>query len=122
MGVNREFHYRLASEKTWHEVGHHLVPKDEWNDVLENPGPRSVIVEGKRPNSQAGIVKVKVEPSNEIEFGIFIEINDHYELSPNPGASSDIDNLRDILTEYWNESMQHARRISKKIACLGDDL
>jgi hypothetical protein len=122
MGINWRFRSRLASEKTWHAVGHRLAPKDDWNDVLDSPGTLSLVIEGKRPDKRSGHIRVTVQPSQEIDFGISIEINDHYELSSNSSALSSTNTLIDILSENWNASMQRAQMIFEKIARLGDTL
>jgi hypothetical protein len=114
MGINRQFHYPLASEKTWHAVGHHLAPKDEWRDVLGDPGTLSLVVEGKRPDERSGYIRVTVQPSNRINFGISVEINDHYELSSDSKTGSNTDMVIGILAEHWNESRERAHRIAEK--------
>lgn len=122
VGINRQFHYRLASEETWHAVGHHLAPKDEWIDLLDSPGTKQLVIEGQRPDERLGYIRVLVEPSNKVEFGIHLEINDHYDLSSSSSASSSTNTLVEILFQKWNESMQRAYTISEKIAKLGDKL
>jgi hypothetical protein len=59
MGINRDFHYRLQSVEAWHSVGHQLVPKKYWEGLLENPGMRSLTVEGKRPDGYPDIFRLK---------------------------------------------------------------
>jgi hypothetical protein len=119
MGFNRDFHYRLESEQLLHDIGHRLAPKKDW-DMLQKPGMLSLTVQGARPDSLPGFILVKVEPSTMVEPGLFIEVNDHYELkSPDkniPGTSV----AAQILSEQWNQSMQRSLTIANKIASLGE--
>jgi hypothetical protein len=119
MGLNRDFHYSLQSEQVWHSVGHRLVPKQDWEDVLETPGMRSLIVEGKRPDHLDGYIQVKVEPSQQVEYGVFVNVNDHYELKSSDTALAGTDKAIQILTERWAESMQRSLTIAQKVASLG---
>ncbi len=48
MGLNTEFHFRVPSERYWHDVGDRLAPKPDWVNILNNPGMRSLIMEGQR--------------------------------------------------------------------------
>lgn len=120
MGLNRDFQYRLQSEDVWHNVGHRLVPKQDWESVLERPGMASLTVQGMRPDDLKGYIRVKVEPSVEVEYGLYVEINDHYELKPNAETSSAAHEAMRILSERWKESMQRSLTIASKIASLGE--
>lgn len=119
LGINRDFHYRLESKGVWHTVGDRLAPKQDWEEVLGNPGMKSLVIEGKRPDNLAGYIQVKVGPSNRVEFGVYVEINDHYQLSPASETSASASETIDILSEHWAESMQRSLGISQKIADLG---
>ena len=120
LGINWEFHYRLTSEKIWHQVGHQLAPKDVWKDLLNAPGTRSLVIEGERSDGRSGYIRAKVEPSSKIEYGVNIEVNDHYDLEGDSKSASRTDRLIEILSENWNESMRRAHEIAEKIAGLGD--
>ncbi len=120
MGINRDFHYRLESEETWHKVGHRLAPKEDWKETLSNPGMRSVIMEGQRPDSLDGYIRVKVEPSNRVQFGVYVEVNDHYELFSVSDTPRGTSRAIDILSKQWSESMERGLAIAQEIANLGE--
>jgi hypothetical protein len=120
LGINRNFHYRLESESAWHAVGHRLVPKQDWKEVLLNPGMLTLVVEGKRPDNLEGYIRVKVEPSAKVTSGVYIEVNDHYAL---PSASESPSSTREalaIVSEQWTRSMQQGLQIAEKIVSLGE--
>jgi hypothetical protein len=118
MGINRDFHYRLESEKVWDAVGNRLAPKQNWENILGKPGMLSLTMEGKRPDNQDGYIRVTVEPSPQVAFGVYVRVNDHYQLSSDsetlPGTSKAVD----ILTGQWSESMQRGLEIAQKIVSL----
>lgn len=118
MGLNREFHYQLRSEDAWHSVGHRLVPKADWKDLLENPGMKSLIVEGVRPDDLKGYIRVKVEPSTQISYGVYVEVNDHYDLRRSEKTISEASEAMQILSERWSDSMKRSAAIAQKIASL----
>lgn len=120
IGINRDFHYGLASESAWHTVGHRLVPKQDWEDVLSSPGMRTLTVEGQRPDKLEGYIRVKVEPSTRVSFGVYTEINDHYVL---PSANKSPASAREaiaIISEQWNQSMKRGLQIAEKVVSLGE--
>jgi hypothetical protein len=84
LGMNRYFHFRYADITTWHGIGDSLAPKEKWDDALHLPGMRSLTMEGARPDGYLGYVWVKIEPSNFINPGVFVEYNDHYFLQESP--------------------------------------
>jgi len=57
MGLNRDLHFQMPSEKSWHKVGHRLAPKEPWNEVLKNPGMRSLTNKGDRPDKFHGFMR-----------------------------------------------------------------
>jgi hypothetical protein len=79
-GLNSAHHFKTDAADDWHRIGHHYAPKESWKDVLENPGMRVLLMEGKRPNSKSKYVWVRLEPSLSLEFGVDISVNEHFEL------------------------------------------
>jgi hypothetical protein len=121
MGLNCEFHYQLRSEDAWHSVGHRLVPKADWKDLLEKPGMKSLIVEGVRPDDLKGYIRVKVEPSTRVSYGVYVEVNDHYDLRQSDDTISGASEAMRILSERWSDSMKRSVSIAQKIASLGSE-
>jgi len=119
MGINHDFHIRLESEKSWNEVGHRLAPKEDWEDLLEDPGMLSLTMKGKRTDDFDGHLQVRVEPSTRLTYGVFIEVNDHYQLVEPSAPPAGANEISGILTEKWSESMERSLRIAQKIAGLG---
>lgn len=122
MGINRDFHFDLASEETWHALGHRLVPKGDWNPLLKNPGMEALVVKGIRPDAFEGYIRVTVQPSGRIKYGVFIEVNDHYVLTRDEKEVDGSDKARLILSERWSESMQRGSEIAQAIAKLGENV
>ena len=104
MGLNRDFHYGLQSEAAWHGVGHRLAPKQDWEDVLEEPGMSSLTMQGKRPDHLEGYIRVKVEPSAQVKYGVYVNVNDHYQLKSGDETSAGTREAMGILT---NLTMSH---------------
>ncbi len=107
MGLNRDFHFRTLSEEDWHAFGHRLTPKELWAKVLKKPGMRSLTMEGTRPDSYKGYIRIRVEPSVRIHLGIFINVNDHYEVNDVTSARG-CDEIVDILEREWESSLERA--------------
>lgn len=89
-GLNSDQHISMSSEADWHRVGHYFAPKDSWHKLLENPGLQSLVITGKRSDVEAKHVMVKVEPSTKVKHGVYINVNQHYDLEDenNPGGGN----------------------------------
>lgn len=120
LGINQSFHFLLGSEEKWHQVGHKLAPKDLWNSILAKPGMESLTIQGVRPDKYEGYINVKVEPSRRHRPGVFIEINDHYQLATTEEIQPGTDTLLSILNSNWQESMERGNTISQSILGVGD--
>lgn len=121
MGVNRNFVYNLHSEDDWNSLGHRLTPKEDWNKILDSPGMRAVIIEGKRPDNYEGYIQVTVQPvrNEEVEFGVFIGVNDHFVLAEEnrPDKAQEI---VEILSQSWTNSMERGLKIAEKVVRFGE--
>lgn len=114
LGINCDFHFPIGSEQDWHAVGDRLAPKEMWRGILEKPGMKSLSMEGHRPNQFIGKITVKVEPSQKIEYGVYININDHYEIKDQE-TSMGCEEIIDILESSWDESIAGSEEIAKRI-------
>jgi len=114
MGINCDYHFSTGSEERWHSLGHRLSPKEIWNKILEKPGMRSLSIEGIRPDQHMGKILVRIEPSRRIQHGVFITVNDHYEIQE-ADSTLGCDNIIDILAESWDLSVARSYGIASKI-------
>src|SRR5438552_13627864 len=96
-GINRHMHFRMPSEEAWHRVGHQLVPKEAWEGLLDKPGTRSLVVEGKRRESSARYLRITLEPSLQIQPGVYIGTNEHFEIS----EKEPLTKLLEVFSAEW---------------------
>ncbi len=120
VGINRDFHYRLESEDLVNSIGNRLAPKQDWEDLLSEPGMLSLAMRGNRTDNLDGYIHVKVEPSALEKPGVFVAVNDHYQLKSGEGLLSKTGDATRIIADQWKVSMDRALRISQKIAGLGE--
>ncbi len=122
IGLNRAAHFDLGSVERWHRVGHALAPKAGiWDDILENPGTRRLAIVGER-KGRPGNVNVAVEPSNVVDNGLFVEVNDHFVAPDGVGAGSDW--AAGVIAEEWSAHEEHAARVFDRMMSIGalDDI
>lgn len=115
VGLNRQYHYRMEDEDSWHGLGFRLVPRKNWEGVLETPGMEHVRVLGARPDSERpGMVRVTVQPSVKINPGVYMEVNDHFELDGDDEASK-LKYLLELLKDEWEVSMKRSQEIADHV-------
>jgi hypothetical protein len=108
LGINYNAHYRIKSEKEWHEFGDKITPKEIWYHVLEKPGMSAVTIEGDLDRDGfKGHTKVKVEPSKKFHPGVFFDINDHYEVE-DQAKSLGGKEIINILKQIWKKSIDRS--------------
>jgi hypothetical protein len=106
LGINRVMHFKMDSREKWHAFGHMIAPKEVWQGVMGQPGLRSLTMEDPR-NDPMGLTRVRIEPSQRIDPGIFIEVNNHYEIKDN-----NIQNMLNILKGSSKEVLLKAESIA----------
>jgi hypothetical protein len=103
MGLNKDVHYRVESEEVWHAIGHKLAPPSNWDPVLKQPGLRSLLIEGARDDDSKGYIHIKVEPSARVHPGLYVGVNDHYEIT-DPAPAEGASRILKILGEQWSNA------------------
>jgi hypothetical protein len=103
MGLNKDVHYRMDSEEAWHAIGHKLAPPSNWDSVLKQPGMRSLLVEGVRDDGLKSYIHVKMEPSTRIHPGLYVGVNDHYEIT-DPTPAEGASRILKILDDQWGNA------------------
>lgn len=101
LGLNFDRHYRVSDEAAWHEIGQRLASPEHWTPALQQPGMRSLTMEGTRPDGKRGAIRVRVEPSVQIRFGVYVNLNDHYELSAPDQTVVSADAAVTTIRDQW---------------------
>lgn len=114
MGINRNVHFEMPSLGSWDNVGANLVPRDFWSEFLEEPGMRSLTVEARRDDELPGYIRVKVEPSNKFEPGVFIQVN-HHLGHIEPTADAPNEKVVGALESAWESCQQRASEIVERV-------
>ncbi|MGA1826418.1 MAG: hypothetical protein ACMUIP_17325 [bacterium] len=111
VGINAEMHFRMRSTEEWHGFGDLLAPKLIWNEILDKPGMRSLVMEESvRQDGLKGYVRVMIEPSNKVQPGVCFKINDHYEVKDIKTAMGS-DEIIEIFEQSWDKSLKRATNI-----------
>lgn len=102
MGINSAMHFPMPSEAELHALGDRLAPKDAWT-FFKQPRLRTLIMEqNPRPDDEAGYVRVKIEPSVRVPMGVYLQINEHFEVKQGTEVIG-CDLMMKILETRWAE-------------------
>jgi hypothetical protein len=135
MGINRQVHFRTEFER-YHTIGDALTPKDLWDGILHLPGMLNLGITGVRDDGYGGAVNVQVQPSTAVRPGVFVSVNDHYNLTyaetpADRGTTTELEEINlqrspdkipiavKILTEGFSASRSKAQAIIDRVASLG---
>jgi hypothetical protein len=114
MGINNSMHFRMKTLEDWHAIGHKLAPKDPWNGVISNPGMLRVEMQEPRETGPRGYLRVRVEPSNKCQPGIYINTNEHFVVGDDKSVKG-CDELINIISENWVRFKNRALEIGARI-------
>jgi hypothetical protein len=136
MGINRAAHFDAGSFEVRDCVGTRLAPKDAWGawgkDIEASPldpkeargGMISIVMQQSvRPDGHKGHVQARVEPSTRIanSTGIFVDVNDHFELRGPEQAVQDASSAVAVLESNWEASLQRSAMIIDQIMALTEE-
>jgi hypothetical protein len=114
MGLNRHMHIPVRDHEEWHRLGDMWAPKEAWTGILSGgrsgglPGVRSLTMEGLREGSSAQFLRVTVAPSEQVEPGIQLSTNEHYEQA----KEDSVGGLMRIIEGSWAEAQDFALQVA----------
>lgn len=98
MGINIRGDYEFESKTSWDQISELLGPKEPWTDILGETDLSSFARKGGNPWDKDGYIRIRVEPSNKFDFGIFVDINNHFNLE-----NKETSQMVEILHDKWEE-------------------
>jgi len=129
MGINRRVHFSVGDEATRNRIGQMLAPQEVWGEwgrslaEMKNEKHGGMIsltmAQENLDDREAGRIRAKVEPSTLIKdnSGIFVEVNDHYEVSDKK-SSDGAARLTGLLGRQFDDSIKRSEWIIDQIMAL----
>ena len=126
MGINRLVHFSIGDEATRNRIGKVLAPHEPWGEWAQKiegrsakmrGGMRSLVMEQRDlDDRKKGYIRAKAEPSTLIksEAGIFMEVNDHYEVE-DPAQNQGCEELIELLEQKFDASVRRSEWIIDQI-------
>ena len=106
LGINWDMHFRKKNQEECNQIGDRLAPKVPWDEILENPELSSLSMQSQgRPDQFKGKITFKVEPSTRIDSGVFVSLNDHFEVG-DPKSIVGCKEIIEILLSSWVSSKE----------------
>ena len=115
-GINPAAHYQLESVEYWHKIGHTLAPKDLiWNDLFVKPGLKNLTIQSKAKPDDLNERNITVEPSGRFSPGLFIQVNNHFGLTPEKSEIGSASLIKDLIKTQWAEATNEVNRVAAAI-------
>jgi hypothetical protein len=128
-GINYQANFRVPNEKSLHDLGDRLAPKEpwgEWGRMLSEPnksarnpstrqgGLRRIMMEQSvRPDGKNGLISMQLEPINN-PHGIVMLVNDHYAVEENE-LSAGSGPLLSLIKDEFDTSINRAKWMMEQI-------
>jgi hypothetical protein len=99
-GINRMMHFKLESREKIDAFGDMIAPKEIWKDLMHDPGVATLVMVDPKEKAKR-ITQITVQRSNRLELGVFIAVNNHFEIEDKTAKT-----LINILKEFWQDSIK----------------
>lgn len=104
MGINRTAHFPLPADG-WTRIRSAVAPADRWSTLADASDLTSLTVQAERADSaDPGYIRVTVEPSQRIDQGVFLAVNDHHDLTRGDDVKEAAPVL-DVLDQGWTKAL-----------------
>jgi hypothetical protein len=127
LGINRSVHFSVGSAQERDRIGKLIAPQGPWgewgvgfssDDPAQLGGLQTMTMINKKVSDrEAGWIQARIEPSQAIgkgETGIFMEINDHYQIRDTTDAVV----VMGLLQERFDTSIANSDKIIDQIMSL----
>lgn len=134
VGINRDVHFDCGSIDKRNHIGDVLAPKECWGDFLTADdqrlgGVRVLTVEQSIPkhnrmyrlDGKPGWIRVQVEPSLRIPSGVYVQVNDHFDLTVDAGPS-DGRAAAELISSQWVQSLKRSDGLVDRVMELADEV
>jgi len=130
VGINFTAHVHISSAEEMDNIGRALAPIEPWGETgklmdrfpagdKNHGGLKSLKMQIPREDADVGgAIFATVEPSSRIKQGIFVQVNDHYELPEDPNRLGSAEILK-IVRQVFEPSMNYSENILDHIVALG---
>lgn len=103
LGINYHCHCRFDDEKRWNNISEYLAPASSWSHLLDTPRMCRLAMQDVRLSGPKGHVEIIVEPSVRVRDGMYVYINNHYDLTNEAlGCRA----MLDVLQSEWSVTIQ----------------
>lgn len=129
LGINRRVHFSVGDEDARNRIGQILAPQEAWGEWAsciagkkdgKHGGMISLtMAQENLDDREIGRIRAKVEPSALIKdgSGIFVEVNDHYEISDKAALDGAI-RITGLLGKQFDISIQRSEWIIDQVMAL----
>lgn len=116
-GLNSHQHFKMDSADDWHRIGHYFTPKTTWERLLDTPGMERIAIQGTKADCSAKRITIRLEPSTKCENGVYMTINQHYDLAEQAilarGGTSEV--FADALKADWETFMTYRSMVAQTV-------
>ena len=124
MGINKRIDFNAGSTENRDKIGYTLAPPEAWGEWAEDirkekePTHGGMISLSMRQTAvddrPSGYIQSRVEPSELISTGVFVEVNDHYNLPQAENVEGSHEIIR-ILSDNFEKSIKRSEWIVDQI-------
>ena len=115
LGINYQAQFKIDSVEQLENAFSKFAPSEPWDGILQQPSLSRLVFEGKRPDKYSGRIRITVEASKQVGLGVYVDINDHFELEEKDNITG-CSEIMGILSEQHKKSRKRSLEIAKKFA------
>ncbi|MBI1211871.1 MAG: hypothetical protein GC190_10445 [Alphaproteobacteria bacterium] len=129
MGINLSVHFGVGSQANRDQIGYKLAPPEAWGawatkiragDADRHGGMMTLVMQQRDTDDRPrGYIQAIVQPSSKIEAnsGVFVEINDHFELKSQDNLEGSLE-IVGLLDSRFDDSVLRSEQIIDQVMAL----
>ncbi len=120
LGINRSMHFKPEENLSWRGFDASVQASVPWTEALTEPEMVGLDLRSRRDNSPVeGYVQLHLEPSQREKEGIFIRVNDHYQVA-GENSQAGLQSITEIVAAEFTQSLDRSLSLAKRtleVAC-----
>lgn len=115
MGVNFNLHYDFSNKNRLEEYFKRMVNQNALKNINKNALFENLTFSIPSYFTQHGYTRIKIEKSNVASHGVFLDINNHFDLDPNSNDVNNSEAAIATLSKEWKNIFESTETLYSSI-------
>jgi hypothetical protein len=110
-GINRIMDFKMDNHDQFIDIIQKIAPLEKFEGIMSSPSLKELEISSKSDDDR--IINIRILPTKKFEYGIFIEVNNHYDKDNQDKL--EIPEMLNMFEGSWSDLMESSLSIAKAI-------